>query len=342
MIALGGMVCACQPAPAAPSRAPAAPAPAAPPAAEAAPAPATLTALRIGQTSINAALVPFWLAADNGAFAAQGLAVDAVLMRGSVEGIAALASGDAMLLLGGPSPAFVSAAKDTGLVVVGTTNNRLQYQIVGNVRSLPELRGKVVGVSRLGDTSQYLVVQALERAGMHQDDVRYLGVGNIPQRTAALLSGQIDATPVVVPSNLQALKAGYFQVADLGDMDIPYIGASVLLRRQDGERQPDIVERFLKGLIQGVRAVTAEPEQARAALRRHLDLTDDEEVEATYQDNVKGLEPWLAPSLAGLQDVIDQAAAENPSLAGVRVGDLVDMHYVEAIRASGFDPAQTP
>ena len=225
-------------------------------------------------------------------------------------------------------------------MIVGTTNNRLQYQIVGNVVTLPELRGKVVGVARLGDTTQYLSVKALERVGLRGDDVRWVSVGNIPQRTAALISGQIDATPVIVPSNLQAIKAGLFQVADLGDMGIPYAGPSVLLRKSDAERRPAVVERFLKGLMVGVQAVTAEPDRARAVLRQRLDLTDDEEIEATYQDNVKGLEPWLTPSLPGLQDMIDQTVAENPGVAGLRAEDLLDLRYVEAIRASGFTPTQ--
>src|SRR5581483_5660662 len=206
--------------------------------------------------------------------------------------------------------------------------------------TLPELRGKAVGLARIGDTTQYLTVQALERAGLRAEDVRWVSVGNIPQRTAALLSGQIDATPVIVPSNLQAIKAGYYQIADLGDMGIPYAGPSVLLRRADAEQRPAVVESFLKGLMGGVQAVTAEPDRARAVLRQRLDLSDPEEIEATYQDNVKGLEPWLAPSLAGLQDVINQTVAENPSVAGLRAEDLVDLRYVEAIRASGFDPSQ--
>jgi NitT/TauT family transport system substrate-binding protein len=302
--------------------------------------PAAPTRLKVGQTFLAAALLPYWLALDDGAFTAQGLDVESVLMRGSVEGVAALASGDAELLIGTPSPPFIGAAKDADLVIVGTTNNRLQYQIVGNVAALAELRGKLIGLARIGDTTQYLSVKALERVGLRGDDVRWVSVGNIPQRTAALISGQIDATPVIVPSNLQAVKAGFFQVADLGEMGIPYAGPSVLLRGSDAARRPAVVERFLKGLMVGVQAVTAEPDRARAALRQRLDLNDAEEIEATYQDNVKGLEPWLAPSLPGLQDMIDQTVAENPGVAGLRAEDLLDLRYVEAIRASGFTPSQ--
>jgi NitT/TauT family transport system substrate-binding protein len=334
-VAIGGLVLACQPA---------SPAGSVPAAAGASTSPAGAAAppihLRVGQTFLAAVLLPYWLALDGGTFTALGLEVESVLMRGSVEGVAALASGDAELLLGTPSPPFIGAARETGLIVVGTTNNRLQYQIVGNVPALPDLRGKVVGLARIGDTTQYLTVQALERAGLRGDDVRWVSVGNIPQRTAALIAGQIDATPVIVPSNLQAIRAGFFQLADLGDMGIPYAGPSVLLRRTDAEQRPTVIESFLRGLMVGVQAVTAEPDRARAVLRQRLDLTDAEEVETTYQDNVKGLEPWLTPSLAGLQDVIDQTTAENPSAAGLRAEDLVDLRYVEAIRASGFDPAQ--
>jgi ABC-type nitrate/sulfonate/bicarbonate transport system substrate-binding protein len=339
LASLGVTLLACQ---SAPANSGGAPGSAAAPAAIAAAPSAALTRVTVGQTFIAAALLPFWMALDGGAFRAQGLEVEAVLLRGSVEGIAALVGGDADVLIGAPSPPFIGAAKETGLFLVGTTNNRLQYQIVGNVPTLPELRGKVVGVSRIGDNPQYLTTQALARVGLRGEDVRFLSVGPIPQRLAALLSGQIDATPVIVPSNLQAMKAGYYQLADLGDMRIPYIGASVYLRKAFGDQHPAVVEGFLKGLMQGVQAVTAEPERARAVLRQRLDLDDAEELEATYQDNVRGLEPGLLPSLPGLQDVITQTAAENPSAASLRAEELVDLRYLQAIQAGGFTPAAKP
>lgn len=336
---LGGLalvLLACQPA----ARAPDGAAPAAPASAPSTapdrttPTPATV---RLAQVYIAAALIPFWLAQEEGYFREHGLEVEAVLMRGSAEGMPALASGDVQFMLTAPSPATIgAAAQDADIVILGTTNNRLQYQFVANVPSFPELRGRRIAISRPSDSSHSLALQTLERFGLREGDVEFLSVGPIPERLAALLSNQVDATVVVVPSNLQALKAGYYQLADLGDLGIPYIGTSVYARRTWADANRGVVESFLKGLIQGNHAVLQQPERAKAVLQKYLKMDDPEELEAAYQDNVRGTEPALQPSLVGLEDVIKQTAAQNPSAAALRAEQLVDLRFIQAIEASGF------
>jgi NitT/TauT family transport system substrate-binding protein len=330
---LGGLtlvLLACQPAGA--TRPDAASAPAAPTAAPAAP-----TTIRLAQVYVAAALLPFWLAHEEGYFREHGLAVEAVLMRGSAEGMPALAGGDVQFMLTAPSPATIgAAAQDPDIVILGTTNNRLQYQFVANVPSFPELRGRRVAISRPGDSSHSLALQTLERFGLREGDVEFLSVGAIPERLAALLSNQVDATTVVVPSNLQAIKAGYYQLADLGDLGIPYIGTSVYARRSWADANRVVVEAFLKGLIQGNHAVLQQAERAKALLQKYLKMDDPDELEAAYQDNVRGTERALQPSLAGLEDVIKQTATQNPAAAALRAEQLVDLRFIQAIEASGF------
>jgi NitT/TauT family transport system substrate-binding protein len=300
-------------------------------------APAALVPIRVAQIYVASALIPFWLALEDGYFREQGVDVEAVLMRGSVEGTAAVAGGDAHLMLTAPSPATIGAtAQDPDLVILGTTNNRLQYQLVANVPTFPELRGKLIGISRVGDSSHYLALQTLERFGLRGDDVNFIGVGTIPERLAALLTRQVDATVVIVPSNLQAMKQGFYQLADLGDLGIPYIGTSVYMRRSYAEQNRAAMEGFLKGLMRGNHAVLTQPERSKAVLKKYLSMDDPDDLEASYQDNVRGTERALAPSLAGLEDIIAQTAQQNPSIRGMRAEQLVDLRYIQAIEASGF------
>jgi NitT/TauT family transport system substrate-binding protein len=292
--------------------------------------------IKMAQPYIAAALIPFWMALDEGYFRQQGLAVEAVLMRG-LEATAAVANGDAQMLLGAPSPPTIGAsAQDPDLVFLGTTNNRLQYQFVANVPSFPELRGRLIAISRPGDSSHYLALQTLERFGLRADDVSFVGVGAIPERLTALLSRQVDGTVVTIPANLQAIKAGLYQLVDLGDLGIPYIGTSVYMRRSYAEQNRQATEGFLRALMQGNHAVRTQPERTKAVLRKYLSMDDPADLEATYQDNVRGAEPSLAPSLAGLEDVIAQTAQENSNVRGLRVEQLVDLRFIQAIEASGF------
>jgi ABC-type nitrate/sulfonate/bicarbonate transport system substrate-binding protein len=276
------------------------------------------------------------MALEEGYFREQGLAVEPVLVRG-VEATAALAGGEAQALFGAPTGINIGAsAQDPDFAILGTTNNRLQYQFVANVPSFPELRGKLIAVSRAGDSAHYLTMQTLERFGLRAEDVNILGVGPIPDRLAALLARQVDATVVIIPANLQAVKAGFYQLADLGDLGIPYIGTSVFMRRSYAERNRAATEGFLKGLMQGNHAVLTRPERTKAVLAKYLSMDAPDELEATYQDNVHGAELALAPSLAGLEDLIAQTAQENPAVRGLKAEQLVDLRFIQAIEASGF------
>jgi ABC-type nitrate/sulfonate/bicarbonate transport system substrate-binding protein len=298
--------------------------------------PTALIPFRVAQPYVAAALIPLWMALEEGYFREHSLAVEAVLMRG-VEATAAVSAGEAQVLFGAPTGISIGAsAQDPDFAILGTTNNRLQYQLVASVPSFPELRGKLIAISRAGDSSQYLTVQTLERFGLRADDVGFIGVGPIPDRLAALLGRQVDATVVIIPANLQAVKAGFYQLADLGDLNIPYIGTSVIMRRSYAERNRAATEGFLKGLMQGNHAVLTQPERTKAVLAKYLSMDDPVELEATYQDNVRGAEPALTPSLTGLEDLIAQTAQENPAVRGMRAEQLVDLRFIQAIEASGF------
>ncbi|HLH25763.1 MAG TPA: ABC transporter substrate-binding protein [Chloroflexota bacterium] len=308
--------------------------PAAQPAAAATPA---RVPVRLAQAYVASSLIPLWLAQENGYFREQGLDVEALLMRGSIEGVQALAAGEVQGLLTAPTPATIGAAiQDPDIVILGTLSNRLQYQFVSNVPTVPELRGKRIGISRPGDASYSLAVQTLERYGLGVQDIQFASVGNIPERLAALVSGQVDGTVVTTPLNVQAVKAGFYQVADLGDLGIPYIATSIHMKRSYAEQNPAVTDGLLKGFMQGVHAVVAQPAQAKALFTKYLDLRDEDELEAAYQTNALGGERTLAPSMSGLQDVITQLAAENPGAAGMRAEQFVDLRAVQQIEASGF------
>src|SRR5262245_43865146 len=103
-----------------------------------------LIPFRVAQPYVAAALIPFWMAREEGYFREHSLAVEAVLMRG-VEATAAVAAGEAQVLFGAPTGISIGAsAQDPDFAILGTTNNRLQYQFVANVPTFPELRGKLI------------------------------------------------------------------------------------------------------------------------------------------------------------------------------------------------------
>jgi ABC-type nitrate/sulfonate/bicarbonate transport system substrate-binding protein len=107
-------------------------------------------------------------------------------------------------------------------------------------------------------------------------------------------------------------------------------------RRSYAEQNPIAIEGFLRALMQGNQAVLTQPEQTKTVLQKYLTLGDPEDLEASYQDNVRGTEPTLAPSLTGLKGLINQTVQQNPGIRGVRAEQFVDLRFIDRIEASGF------
>jgi hypothetical protein len=69
------------------------------------------------------------------------------------------------VLLTAPTPASIGAAlQEPEILMLGALSNRLTYQFVANVCSVPELRGKRLAISRPGDASYSLALKTLGRA----------------------------------------------------------------------------------------------------------------------------------------------------------------------------------
>jgi NitT/TauT family transport system substrate-binding protein len=326
---------ACQPGAGPRAAAPAAPAA---PAAGASAAPAALVPVNMAQVYVAWSMLPYWLALDAGYFREQGLDVQTVMMQGSILGMQALVAGDVQFVLSAPTPPTIGAVlQEPDVTILGSIGNRLQYVWEGDVRTPAELKGKRLAISRPGDSSHDLQIKALQKSGMQEGDVQWVSVGGIPERLAALISGQVDATLITVPGNLQAQKAGpFYDIADLGELGIEYIGTSAYARRSWAQQNPATAAGFLKALIQANAAIPRQPELSKATLKKYLELTAADELEVVYQDTARSLEPALMPSLPGLQAVIEATVAQALAAASLRAEQLVDLDYLQAIEASGF------
>jgi ABC-type nitrate/sulfonate/bicarbonate transport system substrate-binding protein len=290
------------------------------PAAGASAAPAALVPVSMAQLYVAGSMLPYWLALDAGYFREQGLDVQTVMMQGSILGMQALVAGDVQFVLSAPTPPTIGAVlQEPDVTILGSIGNRLQYVWEGDVRTPAELKGKRLAISRPGDSSHDLQIKALQKSGMQEGDV------------------QVDATLITVPGNLQAQKAGpFYDIADLGELGIEYIGTSAYARRSWAQQNPATAAGFLKALIQANAAIPRQPELSKATLKKYLELTAADELEVVYQDTARSLEPALMPSLPGLQAVIEATVAQALAAASLRAEQLVDLDYLQAIEASGF------
>ena len=110
--------------------------------------------------------------------------------------------------------------------VISVTIDRLDGAIMARkeIRKPEELKGKRLAISRFGSVSDIVTQLVLRYWKLEpQKDVAILQVGNTPSRIAAIFSGQVDGG-LINPTDIGRVTASgcCIQLADLGDLDIPY------------------------------------------------------------------------------------------------------------------------
>ena len=285
-----------------------------------------------------------WLAEDQGLFKKHGLDVTSVFTGSGSVTSQALVAGEARLASTsvGPTAGAVGAGAD--LVIVAGLIHILPYQfwVLPQVRQAADLKGKRVAISTFGSGSHLAAEVALQVLGLDpaRDKIAIIQVGQQPERVAALLSGRIDAT-ALDPGFAQAAKdKGLTILLDMTKADVPYVNTVIVVSRRFLRENPQIVDSFLKGTIDGLAFLPnpANEKAVKSVLARRLKLTTPQGVQvmydATVQIHAKTKVPY-AP-LAGIQNMIDALQRVNPRMTKLKAADLVDNSLVERLEKSGY------
>src|ERR671918_625826 len=137
-----------------------------------------------------------WIAEEVGLFRKYDLDFQLVYISSGAMVTAAMLSGDGeVAITGGESIIRVLTQGVTEFVFIASAKNTLTHSIVAKpeIKRPEDLKGKKLGLTRLGGNFQYFVIQALRKNGMEPTDVTFIQTGGQVENLAALFSGSVDA-----------------------------------------------------------------------------------------------------------------------------------------------------
>jgi ABC-type nitrate/sulfonate/bicarbonate transport system substrate-binding protein len=150
-------------------------------------------------------------------------------------------------------------------------------------------------------------------------------------------SGKADACFLTPLQSVIAEKQG-LKVIDLEPL--PMINFTTVSSSQGFvEKHPDLVERFLKGIIEGIAFFRTQPEAAKRLIkesRMSHGTLDDEMVEVVYNELVRVVDPRLYPAMDAIMNVYQEGVRQDADAKKVNPLSLWDLHYVRRIDDSGF------
>jgi NitT/TauT family transport system substrate-binding protein len=258
--------------------------------------------------SWNSAL-PGAVALRKGYYKEQGLALESIFIRGGPAAIAALVSGDADFgSIGGAQAIMRSRARGLDVVIIGSISNAVNYVVIGakGVKSLADLKGKIVGVTGAGAFSEFAMQTYLKRNKLEPGkDVTLRAVGNTTMRAVALENGLIAAAPFSPDDAVRLIAKGYPMIVNLGEA-LPIPETIIVARTELLAKYPETAKRFLKGLIQGIHFVKTNKADAikagyEAGLKGEPDI-----VNKAYDLFAPALTFDLSVGTEGLQQILDE------------------------------------
>jgi len=217
----------------------------------------------------------FWLGTKKGFFDEFGLDVQPVLLRGTAITMQALVSESLLLALGSADATLGAAASGADLLAVGGVVNGLTQAIVAakNYKSLKDLRGATIGVQVLTSGATNVLKLILKQNGLdYPADYKLLAVGGGNFNLAALSSGQIGATYLVVPLDFIAEQQGFNVLGYFKDYFPNYQLSLLTVKRAWAEKNRALLVRFLKGAVRAHRWLYANKEAAIDFLAKEIPL----------------------------------------------------------------------
>ena len=281
-----------------------------------------------------------WVAQEAGIFKKYNIDFNLVFIASSAIVTAALLGGDTeMTITGGIGNVAAYVKGSTDVVFTGGVKNVMTQTLVagGNIKRPEDLKGKRIGVSRIGGNSHYFTIQALRRYNMEPNrDYSFLQTGGDPETLAALMSGSLEVANLTPPTDSQAIARGYHYVVYGPDLKIPYSATAFVTKRSVIAKRPQVIGNFMRAMAETSKMVHTDREFFYKVLGKYLRITDRSVLDSAYNAEIKALEPRLVLKLESLQAILDELAPTDARAKNIKPQEMVDTRYLVEMEKSGF------
>jgi NitT/TauT family transport system substrate-binding protein len=154
--------------------------------------------IKIAYSADNSTNVIWYSALDTGIYKKYGLDVELIFIPSSTTTVLSVVAGDIQVANTSGGVVASAAVGGANLVLTACYINTLPYELVVNesIKSAEDLRGKSIGISRLGSSSDVAARVLVRGLGLEPvKDVPILQVGGSSERASAFRTGRIAGFP---------------------------------------------------------------------------------------------------------------------------------------------------
>jgi ABC-type nitrate/sulfonate/bicarbonate transport system substrate-binding protein len=239
-----------------------------------------LQKLTVGYTPISGAALPFFIAVEEKVFQKHGLEVSPVFMGGSPLINSAILAGEFPIGYTGGGAIISSRLAGSDLIAIASPLSVLTIDAWSKpeIKSVNDLRGKRIGVTRFGASTHFAALSMLDAAGIKPNEVVFIQNGGVGESLAALIGGRVDASLIGYPFGLKAKGAGFPLLFRPMDSEYGLFPTAVIAARESWLKEPrnrKIAVDFLRALNEGLALTRESPNTVKRALRKYTRVDDE-------------------------------------------------------------------
>src|SRR5689334_2669942 len=287
--------------------------------------------IRVGVPLFPTVSFPVFIAQEKGIFQKNGLTAEIIRINSEPTTYQALISGDIDATSGAPTGLIQSNLQGIGVVSLGSWDNHVSYTMVTRekIDDLTQLKGKKIGINRLGGKSSLIFRVMLEDAGLNTSkDVTLLQLGGSQERLAALMRGGVDAAPVDFAFEPKMRQLGFHLVQG---KKTPFMNGPITVTAASLKANRDKWTRFVKAYLEATNYIMTNRDGSLQTLRRIIGFDDKETIEYAYEEmRARATADLVAPD-AAVDNLIKMVAYVDKRATTVDKSKLTDYSILRGL-----------
>ena len=293
---------------------------------------------RVAWTSFASNMSGTWVAREEGLFRKNGLEVELVHIASTSRAIQTLLAGELAYTYMDGRTAVQATLKGADVAIVAGVANRLVFSFMARseIKTFNDLKGKKIGITRLGSSTHSVTLWVMNRFGLKPDDYQLMQLVDVPNIFTAMMAGQIDAGALSPPTNFRGRKAGLTELIDLSKEGPEYVSVAIGSTRSFLKNNEEMTRRFIRGYSEGVLFLRANKTAGIKAIQKYARIKDPDILEATYAEARAYIETVPYVTRKGMEAIIAEFVPTEPKAKAAKLDDFLDTRFVAQLEKEGF------
>jgi len=271
--------------------------------------------------------LPLFLGKEKGIYAGEGIDLELVLVTSRIQ-VTALTTGD-LEFSGAQSQVSSAAAIGFPVKVVGFLTVKPTFWLTARpeIRAIPDLKGKVIGITAIGSSTDTLARYIVRKNGLIPDkEVALFATGTTANILAALNGGSVQAGMLSPPFHSMAKLMGFHILAYLGDhveQSLSGVATSDKMLRD----RPETVKRVLRATLKSLRFVRQNKEETVQYIIREWRV-ERPLAEELYASMLSAFSPDGSMNEKGIRDALEREMGRVDKKEEIPLSKVIDLRLL--------------